>query len=102
MWRAVVVFAVGSSVALLALVVGGAPASRHVAEQEAVRDARHTTDVLASSVIRPVLQDGLLTGDAPALRRLDEAVRRSVLSGPLVRVKLWTPAGRIVYSDQRN
>jgi signal transduction histidine kinase len=47
------------------------------------------------------LGDGVTGGDPVALRRLDRAVRARVLVDPVVRIKIWTPSGRIVYSDER-
>ena len=44
--------------------------------------------------------DGLLTGDQDSIERLDERVHAAVLSGPLVRIKLWTEDGTIIYSDE--
>jgi signal transduction histidine kinase len=88
--------------ALLALVVAtavGAVASSTVAEYEAVSDARLVTRVLTRNVIEPNLVDGLLTADPTAIRRLDDLVVGKITGQSVVRVKLWTPDGRIVYSD---
>ena len=41
----------------------------------------------------------MLTGDRGALARLDRAVRGRVLRDAVVRVKVWAPDGRILYSD---
>ena len=57
-------------------------------------------EVLAHSVIVPNLTDALVDGDPAAVRRMDQAVMGKVTTGSLVRVKLWTPEGRIVYSDE--
>ncbi len=92
---------VAAAVVVLVIVgVAGAYASRRVAEQEAVNDAARTTDLLAESAVQPVLDDALLGGSATSLARLDQAVRTRVLSATVLRVKLWTPDGRIVYSDE--
>jgi signal transduction histidine kinase len=89
---------------ILAVVIGvvaaGAFASRRVAEREAVTDAAHTTNLIARQVVQPAITDGLISGTPAALGALDRVVRRQVLSSSLVRVKLWTAAGRIVYSDE--
>ena len=50
--------------------------------------------------MQPALSDGVITGDPEALATLDSAVRDHVLGGSIVRVKIWTPDGRIVYSDE--
>jgi signal transduction histidine kinase len=77
--------------------------ARRAAEREAVNDALATTDVLATSVLEPALEDAILAADpaaaAAAVARLDPVVRQRLLSPTIVRVKLWTPEGRIVYAD---
>jgi signal transduction histidine kinase len=89
-----------AAVVLIAVAVAGSYASRNVAEREAVNDAAQTTDLLAESVVQPVLLDSLLTGDPKALAVLDETVRTRVLNGNVVRVKVWKPDGTILYSDE--
>ncbi|MDQ1422785.1 MAG: two-component system, NarL family, sensor kinase, partial [Acidimicrobiaceae bacterium] len=54
----------------------------------------------AQGLVEPVLTDGLLTGDTAAFARVDSAVKNGVLDRSLVRVKIWTPDGTIVYSDE--
>ncbi len=88
------------AVVLVVVAVAGAVASRKVAEREAVHDAAQTTDLLASSAVQPALEDALLTGSPAALARLDDAVRTRVLGDAVVRVKIWMPDGRILYSDE--
>jgi two-component system NarL family sensor kinase len=91
-------------VGILAVVIGvavaGAFASRRVAEREAVTDAAHTTDLITQQVVQPAITNGLISGSPAALAAIDRVVRRQVLSSSLVRVKLWTATGRIVYSDE--
>ncbi len=84
-------------VALVAL--AGAAATRRLAENEAVIEAGRHADLIAESVLQPVLRDGLLAGDPTAMRDLDRVVRAQVLGRDVVRVKIWTADGRIVYSD---
>lgn len=85
---------------LLAVGVLGAFASRRVAEQEAVRDAAVRADFIAHAVIQPALSDGIFAAEPNALSTLDAAVREHVLDTEIVRVKLWTAEGQIVYSDE--
>ncbi len=89
-----------AAVVLIAVAVAGSFASRNVAEREAVNDAAKTTDLLAESVVQPVLEDALLSGDPKAFAALDQTVRTRVLSGDVVRVKVWKPDGTIIYSDE--
>ena len=84
------------------VVAGGVVVARRTAEREAINGAAQVTDLLAEAVVQPALQDSLL-GDSPATARagLDAVVTKLVLSNSVVRVKLWTPEGRIVYSDEK-
>ena len=92
---------VAAALVVLAVVaVGGAYASRNVAEREAVNDAAVMTDLLAESTVQPAIENGLLTGSADAYARLDKVVRAHVLGPSVVRVKIWTPDGTVVYSDE--
>lgn len=100
MRRAVVQFAVASLAALAVALLVTALASRAAAEREAIAEAQARTDLLATSVVQPALRDELLLGDAAALAHLDDVVRRRVLGDDLVRVKVWSSDGRIVYSDE--
>ena len=98
--RVVIQVIAGIVVVLIGVTVAGAFASRRVAEREAVTDAAHTTDLIARHVVQPAITNGLVSDDPTALHAFDRVIRRQVLSSSLVRVKLWTAAGRIVYSDQ--
>src|SRR5581483_9227657 len=73
---------------------------RHNATTEAIRNARDIASILGHSVAAPVLADGVLTGDPTGLANLNEVVHARVLSDQVVRVKVWTPEGQIVYSDE--
>ncbi|MBV9412589.1 MAG: integral membrane sensor signal transduction histidine kinase, partial [Acidimicrobiia bacterium] len=73
---------------------------RRNATHQAISNARDIASILGNSVAKPVLSDGILTGDPAALARLNAAVHGRVLSDQVVRVKVWTPQGRIVYSDE--
>ncbi|MEA2449383.1 MAG: two-component system, NarL family, sensor kinase, partial [Thermoleophilaceae bacterium] len=46
------------------------------------------------------LTDGLLRGDRGAIARIDRIVRMRVLHDPVVRIKIWSPDGRVLYSDE--
>ncbi len=87
-------------VVIVGVGIAGVIAARRLAGAEAVNDAAGTADLLAESVVQPALSDGVLTGDPEALATLNSAVRDHVLGGSIVRVKIWTPDGRIVYSDE--
>lgn len=92
-------FALGSVAAIAVAVVGGYIALRAVAIDEAKRDSR-TKASEAGHLAESVLQNGLLTGDPAALRALDDVVVGRVLSNSIVRVKVWSSDGRVLYSDE--
>jgi signal transduction histidine kinase len=96
--RPLVVFAL-LALAALALVAGtGVVVIRRVATDQALAEARQVTEVSARLVERR-LRDGLLTGDAIASGAVARIVHDAVLVEPVVRAKLWTREGEIVYSD---
>jgi two-component system, NarL family, sensor kinase len=87
-------------VALLVVSVASWFAANRAAEREAVEDARQRTITLAGSVVGPALTDAVVAGDPAALAAFDVIVRERVLSDAVVRVKLWSRDGTIVYSDE--
>lgn len=91
-------FALGSVAAIAVAVVGGYIALRAVAIDEAKRDSR-TKASEAGHLAESVLRNSLLTGDPAALRALDDVVVGRVLSNSIVRVKIWSSDGRVLYSD---
>ena len=99
--RALVLFGAGTAVALFLLAVATALLAGRAAEREGVNDARRVTEVVAHTVIEPQLTDALVRGDATALAQLDRHVRRHVLGRTqILRIKLWSSEGRILYSDE--
>ena len=92
--------ALAGLVALVLVIAVTAWASRKVGTDQAIADAQRVTWVSMRGIVEPALDDGLLTADADALDRLDQAVRESVLRGSLVRVKVWRGDGTILYADE--
>jgi two-component system, NarL family, sensor kinase len=89
-----------SSIALLALVAAiGTITLKHLATGEALNDAKSVTVAFSRGVLRQEVTPAALRGDPAALSHLDQAVHENVLGRPIVRVKVWTPQGRVVYSD---
>ena len=88
-------------VVLTAVALVGVAASQRLAEAEAVNDAAKTANLLADAVVQPALAEALLTGDATAVAAMDKVIREHVLDRSIVRVKIWSPTGRILYSDER-
>lgn len=99
--RLLVTQLIAGVVLVLALVgVAGSFGAQRLAEREAVNDAASMADLLAEAVIQPALTDGFAAGDAAGRRALDTVVRDHVLSATVTRVKIWSPTGTILYSDE--
>ncbi|HUR83989.1 MAG TPA: ATP-binding protein [Solirubrobacteraceae bacterium] len=98
---AVARFTIGSLLAIAVVVIGGYLALRSVATDQAVRDTRERVQSAGRLLETAGLSDGLLRGDQQAIDKLDGIVRGSVRTGPIVRVKLWSRDGTVIYSDER-
>jgi signal transduction histidine kinase len=94
----IVRFAAGTLAAIAVAVVGGYFVLRSVAIDEAKRQTR-TRAQEAAQLVEATVSDGLLTSRPAAVRAVsDEEVGR-VLSSSIVRVKIWSADGRVLYSD---
>src|SRR4051812_19173063 len=98
--RAVVQFAVTGTCALLLLGFLAVTLLRNTGKSEAIRDAQQTTRLAGEGVVAPAITPALEGGDPRAIAAMDRLLRRSVLREPIVRVKIWNPAGKIIYSDR--
>lgn len=97
---AVARFMLVSLAAMAVIVVGAFFALREVAINEAERDTSVRVESEARLVETAGLRDGILRGEPGAIRRLDDVVLGQIVSGSLVRVKLWSKDGTILYSDE--
>ncbi len=97
---AVAAFVLVDLAAVLVIAVGVAVVARRSASAEAVNEARDLTVAEGRAAVWPLLSDGVVHGNPAALATLDQAVRTRVLSNQIVRVKVWTADGTIVYSDE--
>ncbi|MEA2371428.1 MAG: two-component system, NarL family, sensor kinase [Solirubrobacteraceae bacterium] len=97
---AVARFTLGSVAAIAVVVIGGFFALRPVAIREAERATREQVQVEGRLVASVGLSDGLLRGDPAAISRLDDLVQGQVLDTSVVRVKVWSRDGTILYSDE--
>jgi two-component system NarL family sensor kinase len=77
----------------------GSAAIRRIAESQSVHDVAQLTDVIAQSVVQPALTDSI-SDPVSATAALDALIRADVLSDSLLRVKLWSAEGTVVYSDE--
>jgi signal transduction histidine kinase len=97
---AVVQFAIlgVAAVTVVALIAGSRV--RTTGTNESIRDAREWASLLSSDVVGPLVTPELLAGDPAAIAAMDHVVQSMVLKGPVSRLKIWTPEGVVVYSDQ--
>jgi two-component system, NarL family, sensor kinase len=93
-------FVVANLIAVALLMAGSIWASRTAAEDEAIADARHATDLLATLVVEPELDEQLVSGNRQSIDALNAVLLDRLASADVIRVKIWTPDGRIVYSDE--
>jgi signal transduction histidine kinase len=91
-------FALGSIAAVAVAAVWGYLALRSVAIDEAKRDTRENV-VEAAQLVESLIDDGILGGAPTSIERVDDLVVGRVLSDSVVRVKIWTGDGRVLYSD---
>ncbi|MEU4294665.1 ATP-binding protein [Kribbella sp. NPDC026596] len=93
-------FTAAGLIVLLSLAALIALVARQAGVDQATDSARQVTYVTARGVVEPRLDAAVIAGQPAALRSFDTAMRKYVLQGSLVRVKLWNADGRIVYSDE--
>jgi signal transduction histidine kinase len=97
---AVAQFALSGLAAVILLGAVGVFVLRDIGRAEAIRNAKQVATLAAQGVVEPNITPGLWRGDPRALARLDQVVRRGVLDGRVVRVKIWRADGHILYSDE--
>jgi two-component system, NarL family, sensor kinase len=93
-------FGVAGIVASLLLALAGVAVLRKTGTDEATKDAKRVTNLVAKGIVQPQVTDGLLRHDPAAIARVDRVVHEHVLRDPVVRIKMWAPDGTIVYSDE--
>jgi signal transduction histidine kinase len=98
--RPLIQFALAGVVALLVLGTILTLILSQTGTSEAVSDARQYTQLVGQDVIEPNLTDALLQSSEAAHTEFDRIIRQRVIRGSVVRVKVWTTSGKIVYSDE--
>jgi signal transduction histidine kinase len=93
-------FAVAGLLAVIVVLLGSVLLFRDVGESEALRDARQYALLTGQGIVEPELSRIFIDGDEQALARMDTVVQERVLGERVVRVKVWSRGGRIVYSDE--
>ena len=103
--RVIVRFVALNLATFLVLGALGVALSLAAARREAILDAQRATNILAESVLQTTDIPTGLTADDPDVRatareQLDRVIRLRVLGSDIIRVKIWSDDGTIVYSDE--
>jgi two-component system, NarL family, sensor kinase len=98
--RPLIQFALAGVVALVVLSTILTLILNQTGLSEAISNARQFTSLVGQDVIEPSLTDTLLEGGGAARSEFDQTIRQRVIRGPVVRVKLWSTAGKVLYSDE--
>lgn len=98
-WRVFCQLVAGALVVISLVALVGGIASRRLGEADSVSDAARTANLLAVTAAQPAVSEALLVSDPSAVAAMDKVIRERVLSPSIVRVKIWDPQGRILYSD---
>jgi signal transduction histidine kinase len=97
---AVARYALSGFAALVLLAGAGVYLLEHIGRNEAIRHAKELATLAARGMVAQDVTPALERGDPAAIGKMDAAVRRIVTGSNVVRVKIWLPDGRIVYSDR--
>ena len=98
--RPVIQFVIGGLAAVAVFVLGSLLLLRELGRREALQNAQEFAELVGHGIVEPNLSAPLLRRDRVAIANIDRVVQERVLGERIVRVKLWTPDGRIVYSDE--
>jgi two-component system, NarL family, sensor kinase len=73
---------------------------RRAGREQTRRDVVQQARLAGAGIVEPALTDNVLRHDEGALNSLDRVVQERILSDRVIRVKLWTDDGEILYSDE--
>ncbi len=96
---AVLQFVLAALLAAAAITAGAYWVVSRNAIDEATRNAQEVAAIDGRSIVQPALTAGVMSGDPAATGVFDQLIRERVLNSRVVRVKLFTSSGRVVYSD---
>jgi two-component system, NarL family, sensor kinase len=74
---------------------------RRRSNKEAIRDAGAKADLIAKDIIQPMLTDQFVSGDPAATARIEERTKDLIARGTVLRVKIWSTSGTVLYSDEK-
>jgi signal transduction histidine kinase len=99
--RPILLVALAGLVVAAIVAVGGLLVSQRIAKEQAIHAVAELTDDLAVSVVQPALTDAMPANAARSRAVLDPLVRHWLGgASEMVRVKVWTTRGTILYSDE--
>ncbi len=99
--RAPIVYLFVAGVVSIVIALGaGILASRTVGTNDALEEVKAAGEWIARTVGEPNLSEALIAGDRRAVEDFDRLIRTQVLPNSVVRVKVWSADGRVIYSDE--
>jgi signal transduction histidine kinase len=97
---AVTKFALSSLAAVALIGLATFFVMRSIGTNQATDDAKTVARLVGHGIVEPRVDAGVVAGRPASIAALDRIVKQRVLGSDVVRVKIWTPSGRIVYSDE--
>jgi two-component system, NarL family, sensor kinase len=97
--HAILRFLAAGLIVLLVVVVPVTLWVRRVSHDIVVQDALELTQRLADHAVTPAIIDDLQAGDPAALSQVEDGLAPWVTDETILRVKIWSPEGKVLYSD---
>lgn len=98
-YRAVARFAAAGIIATAVISAGAYWVVSRNAVAEAIRNAQEIAAIDGRDIAAPALTAGVVAQDPSSVAAFDQLVRQRILSSRVVRVKIWSTSGKVVYSD---
>ena len=98
--RALLSYAIASLGVLVVVGLGASAIAGRVAAEAAVDDAAVYTQQFSKLVVAPYVTQELVDGDPAAVAALDRVVRLQMSEHEVLRVKVWSADGMVLYSDE--
>ncbi|MGL5819324.1 MAG: hypothetical protein ACRCYR_17300, partial [Phycicoccus sp.] len=89
-----------SAATLVGLAAVAVIVCEQIAESAALSDAKARGATLAGTVAAPLVDQRVHERDGAAMARLGAVLERSMDVSSVAHVRLWTPQGRILWSDE--
>lgn len=102
MRRAIWKFLIGSLATLLIVVVPVVIGASAISRQQAIDHAIERTQSTADFAVAPFIDERLLAGEPNALDRMDRLLQPRFERHRILRIKVWSSDGVIIYSDERS